>query len=182
MARIGLRSEIDVTPFVPAGMFEYGIVESARRTAFLMLPTTERWEAFDNGTLFGQRGELRWRKRRNGLFHLVLILDRGGWCGWKTEELTVPSDTEGLPQRIVLWGEPQAGAAEPEWYEPRIPRVIREYPKAWRNHRVAIGLAHYLLSVRVPVPCPSIQCGQEGEVQAEEQIVVVSRFCDVHGV
>lgn len=170
VARIGYRMEDSVTAYVPAGVFAHGILESAPRTRFVRLPVGERLEDFRSGTLFGTNGELRWRRRRNGRYHLVLIEEGGAGGagdGWKWEDLERVEEASEMAEQMLLWGEPQDGLAK--WYEPRIPRIIDEYPKELKGKRVAIGLRHYRLRVRVPVACPT-------EGMDEETVVTVSRF------
>jgi hypothetical protein len=100
-------------------------------------------EAYDYGILFGQCAELRWRLRRSGLFHTVLINDRGG-------DGTPLESVDGESQ-FVLWGERQDGNGKASWYEGRIPRIITEYPNL-RSKRVAVRLKAYWLKHMVPQP------------------------------
>ena len=123
--------------------FSYAIVESDMEVKLLTVAEPFQAEAYDSGVLFGQCAELRWRLRRSGLFHTVLIDDRGG-DGTPLESVAGES-------RFVLWGERQDGAGAPSWYEARIPRIITEYPNL-RGKRVAVQLKAYWLKHTVPQP------------------------------
>ena len=124
--------------------FRYAIVESAVEVRLLTVAGHFQAESYDAGILFGPSSELRWRRRRSGLFHTVLIDDRGG-------DGTPLESVDGDPE-FVLWGEPQGGAGEPSWYEARIPRIMTEYPRALWGKRVAVRLRGYWLEHRVPQP------------------------------
>src|ERR1039458_9617415 len=58
--------------------FRYAIVESA--VVVKLLTVAGPFQAEDDGAVvvFGDGAEVRWRRRRSGLFHTVLIDDRGG--------------------------------------------------------------------------------------------------------
>ena len=112
--------------------FRYAIVESAVEVRLLTVAGHFQAESYDAGILFGPSSELRWRRRRSGLFHTVLIDDRGGDG--------TPLESVGGDPEFVLWGEPQGGAGEPSWYEARIPRIITEYPRTLQGKRVAVRL------------------------------------------
>ena len=124
--------------------FCYAIVESAVEVKLLTVTEPFQAEGYDGGVLFGPCAELRWRRRRSGLFHTVLIDDRGG-------EGTSLESVDGEPE-FVLWGEPQGGVGEPSWYEARIPRVITEYPRKLQGKRVAVRLRGYWLEHLIPQP------------------------------
>jgi hypothetical protein len=124
--------------------FSYAVVESAVEVKLLTVTGPFQAEDYDVGVLFGPFVEFRWCRRRSGLFHTVLIDDRGG-------EGTPLECVEGDPE-FVLWGEPQGGADKPTWYEARIPRIITEYPPALRNKWVAAQLRGYWLKCEVPQP------------------------------
>jgi hypothetical protein len=134
-------------------------------------PDTVRAEAYDTGVLFGPEVEIRWRKRRNGRFHFVVIEDRetASWPeGSATAALRpVEAAEEGLPGQVLLWGEPHGGSESPEWYEPRIPKAFTCYPKDFAGSRVAVEMLHYRLEVMAPLP----------QGAAEERVIVVSRCC-----
>ena len=144
----------------PAGMdwsrFQCAILESAPSTKLVNHPNASVTpEAYDAGLAFGPEVELRWRKRRNGKFHITLIEDKPGahWPeGAETAPLMRAEAAERMPQRVILWGEPVAGALRPEWYEPRIPNTITAYPRELENHRVAVELLHYWLEVDARIP------------------------------
>jgi hypothetical protein len=138
--------------------FEYAIVESADCVRLLTLANEcPVPETYDSGILFGTEAELRWRRRRSGLFHVVLIRD-GATDGVELEAVG--------EQQFVLWGEPEAGSDPPAWYEPRIPRMITEYPSDLKGKRVAVSVKSYRLRVDVPQPCAE---------RREERIVTLLR-------
>lgn len=146
----------------PQGMdwrrFECGIVESATETRMIVAPGEDavRAEAYDAGILFGPETEMRWRKRRSGHIHFVVIEDRsaGDWpAGGNASALRpIEASEEGLPGQVLLWGEPRGGPGPAEWYEARIPHVIACYPPGLAGKRVAVQLTHYYLEVKAPIP------------------------------
>jgi len=158
---------------VPWERLTCAIVESASRTAMLGHPSSEavRAEAYEAGVLFGGNAEIRWRKLRNGRLRFVAIEDVEGrlWPdGSRAKELERLVGSEvGLPDKILLWGEPRPGRAKAAWYESRIPQVLTDYPAEFAGKRVAVEVAHYRLMVEVPVP----QAGKE------EQAVTITRYC-----
>jgi|SRR5580658_8649296 hypothetical protein len=123
--------------------FSYAIVESDMEVKLFTVAEHFQGEAYDAGILFGQSAELRWRRRRSGLFHTVLIDDRGG-------EGT-PLESVDDESQFMLWGERHGGASAPSWYEGRIPRIITEYPDL-PGKRVAVRLRTYWLRHMVPQP------------------------------
>ena len=131
--------------------FRYAIVESAVETGLREVSGPFAAEDFETGVLFGPEAELRWRRRRSGLWHAVTIDDRGG-AGTPLEEL-------GDAGRFVLWGKPEVGAKPPCWWETRIPRVIMEYPARLAGKRAAVRLKAYRVKQRAPQPEP------EGEIE-----------------
>jgi hypothetical protein len=136
--------------------FNYAIVESDGEVKLLTVTEPFQAEDYNAGILFGQSAELRWRRRRSGLFHTVLIDDRGG-------DGTSLESVDGESQ-FVLWGERQDGAGAPTWYEGRIPRVIKEYPDL-PGKRVAVKLRVYWLKHMVPQP------NGEPDVESEAQLL-----------
>ena len=152
--------------------FTCAILESAPETRMVVEPSpdTVRAEAYDAGVLFGPDAEIRWRKRRNGRFHFVVIEDRetATWPeGSATAALRLVQEAaeEGLPGQVLLWGEPHGSSELREWYEPRIPKVLTCYPRDFAGSRVAVEMRHYRLQVMVPLPR-----GSEEELE-----IVVSR-------
>jgi hypothetical protein len=124
--------------------YAYAIVESPSEVRLVQLAAEKVVpEEYDSGILFGREAELRWRRRRNGKFHTVLIHDHGE----AGETLQPAGDAQ-----FVLWGERQAGADPPAWYEPRIPKMITGYPEGLKGPRVAVALKLYKLEVQVPQP------------------------------
>jgi hypothetical protein len=74
------------------------------------------------GRLFGEKTELKWQKRQNGL-HIVIITDEPDIPSWVDD---YPCNLEPIPQTrsIYLWGE---HLKDKEWYEKQIPKIL-EYP------------------------------------------------------
>jgi hypothetical protein len=127
---------------VPWGEFEYGILESPAEVKFLAVQAREpegvQPETFSSGTLFGQKAELRWRHRRNGCFHLVMVHDGGltleGDAGVTLQPLEAAEDAV-IPSSVLLWKGQD---------EPRIPRTIT-YPGVPAGTRPKVRLRSYWL-------------------------------------
>lgn len=142
--RISSRpTEHALRPFVSWKEFDYGILESPWEVKFVALkgqpPDGFEPEAYHAGTLFGLDAELRWRRRRNGGFHLVLVHDRGDTLqNAESLPLTPAESHEGdvLPSKVLLWKPSE---------EPRIPRTI-EYPDVTGGNRPEIKVKHYWLA------------------------------------
>jgi len=165
----------DFLAALPWDLFEYGIVESPSKTNLLRnpRPSQVRPQDFPAGVFFGRQAELKWRRRRNGRFHLVLIGEEGVDALPDAEVVSlcpVQAADCGLPQRIYLWGQPHGALTAAQWYEARIPRLIVEYPPEFSGHRVAVHLAHYTMNITVSVPLPG---------DAESRTIVVSRSTDL---
>lgn len=112
---------------IPWNKFQYGILESPWDTRFVDLAAGVSGLTLDNydtGLLFGPDTELRWRRRRNGQFHLVFISDAGDpWPGASSEaELTK------IGEGAVLTNEAHTGSLK------------------------AVKLIQYRLDVEVPQP------------------------------
>lgn len=142
---------------VPWALFEYGIVESPWKTTLLQSYqfASINPELFASGLFFGKRAELRWKRRRSGKFHLVLIGEEGVAPLDPVAALLLKplkAESYGLPEQIFLWGEPHGSPAAAQWYEGRIPRLIQEYPKHFSGSRVLARLAHYIMEGSAPLP------------------------------
>lgn len=165
-------------------LFRWGIVESAWSTRFVEgTEPAEGWGAFDAGLMFGPDGEMRWRKMRTGDYRLVAIIDRAGGSTAKSGDGWTPADLNGLesemlPERVILWGEPQGN--QREWYEPRTPRIITEYPAGLSGKRVGIRLKHYVLRTSTPRPIGSEEPGV-AEVDPGSE-TTITRYVEVIGV
>ena len=138
--------------------FDCAVLESAPETRIVLLRDGEKVtpESYDSGVLFGADVEARWRRRRSGRIHVVVIED-GPTRGWPEGSIgadlrTVAAEEEGLPEQVLLWGEPRGGSGAAEWYESRIPDVLRQYPKQLAGQRVAVAMAHYRLETEAPLP------------------------------
>lgn len=142
-------SSIDCAKFcdlIPWKRFDFAILEAPWETTFLQVTgPLGNAESYESGLLFGATAELRWKRLRGGLFRLVCMDDEGCSLDGATsnQSLTPIPDAE----HIVLWGEPQTDISTPEWYEPRIPRVITEYPPSLIHKRVCVRIARYKLEV-----------------------------------
>jgi hypothetical protein len=141
--RISYRpDERTLRSLIPWAEFDYGIFESPWEIKFVSLegkaPDAFRPETYHTGTLFGQDAELRWRRRRNGCFHLVLLHDRGETLE-EADSMTLTSadihEEDVLPNKILLWK---------PMNEPRIPGTI-DYPGMKSGHRPEIHVKHYWL-------------------------------------
>ena len=98
------------------------------------------WGDFDQGVLFGQRAELRFRRRDDSTFHVVLVTDGGSppetWSN--VQELRA----EKKETQVVLWGEPDERAQG--WYEGRIPiKLPYAQPAKGAKNRVVIVVWRY---------------------------------------
>jgi hypothetical protein len=112
-------------------LYEWAFVEAPWETMLFNLrgdgPRPDVAQAV-SGVLFGPASELRWRKKRDGQFHCVLIRDDGAAAG-ECKRL------ERLGARtMMLWGQPDGEM----WWESRIPRAIVEYPKELSGKPVAM--------------------------------------------
>lgn len=119
--------------------FDHAICEGATRTDLLRYtPGKLAWNEYDKGILFGSESELRFRRRADGAFHLVLVTDLNpAPPGWQGLELR----TVRRRSRIVLWGEPDAVAGG--WFEGRIPVQLPYHFPVTRPGRVVISRRHY---------------------------------------
>jgi hypothetical protein len=123
------------------GQFSFAIGENVRCVEFF--DSWKAWE-YDDGVAFGDRSELRWKRRAGGAFHLVLIRDDGEKPGepWVSRDLVrLPPGT--APRRFYLWSEKDG----------RIPEAL-SYPALSRavlpGSQLAIRVQHY--EVELPVP------------------------------
>ena len=107
-------------------------------------PTDWPWINCDRGVAFGAVSEVRFRRRRDKRWHLVLVTDLDTspgepWRGWKE----LRRDLNG-GSRTILWGEPDAEAGV--WVEGRIPHTL---PYNFRTDvaksRVAAIIKRYVL-------------------------------------
>lgn len=132
-----LQGEDEVTRHVDWEQFECAILESPAKTCLVSRAEgqTLRLEDFRSGLLFGDQAELRFRRRRDGKYHLVYISDSGRRLEGSTPRELVG---ENGPERIFLWGE---ALGEDAWYEARIPGKL-SYPSA-PGWRVAVRVKHY---------------------------------------
>jgi hypothetical protein len=129
-------------PCVPWGGLQWAILESPTCTKVTAVSDLPHFapQDFPVGTAFGEHRELRWRKRRNGTFHLVMLGDDGATLDEKTAR-----PVERLHNEVIrLWGEPNGDA----WHEARIPREIGDYPAAFRRSLVGVEIVHYQLAAK----------------------------------
>ena len=124
-------------PAVNWSGLEWAILESAPLTRLVRVtdPLSFNPRKFPVGMAFGERRELRWRKRRGGLYHLVSIDEDGT----PLDEETARPLAELHRETIRLWGEARGDA----WHEARIPRRVDEYPKEFRGSAVGVEMVHY---------------------------------------
>ncbi len=154
-ARVNSGMDAEFSGSLEWGEFEYAIAECPWEVRFADVRQGQgsfRPEDYEAGVLFGRNAELRWRRMRNGKFRWVRYREGAA-------EGTEATDAAELNwRRMVLWGEPVEGSAEPEWWEPRIQRWIKEYPGAFGGKRVAVALKPYRIEAEVPRPG-----GEEGQ-------------------
>jgi hypothetical protein len=124
------------TALLPWADLQYAIVEAPWEVRFLALPAGPEFlpEGYPSGRLFGDLAEVRWRKRRNGLFHVVLIHDEGVALNGAKPEALQPGEPD--PSRFLLWKE--SG-------EPRIPKPI-QYPGGPYDRDLAVTVKRYRLA------------------------------------
>ncbi|MBZ5534280.1 MAG: hypothetical protein LAO20_22880 [Acidobacteriia bacterium] len=137
-----LISSDAVRQHVPWAEFEYAILESPSEVKFLALKGREpegcEPESFSTGTLFGDKAELRWRRRRTGRFHLVMVHDAGRALEGDEGLALQPAESAknaALPSTVLLWKAQD---------EPRIPKPI-VYPGLPDGSRPAVRLKSYWL-------------------------------------
>lgn len=96
-------------------------------------------DAWPEGRLFGDHGELRWETRPDGTLDLVLTSDRPG-DQQLPDGFEAPVQIEWLGnQALLLWGERRNGP----WSEGRIPHL--PYPGGWKGPYAAIRSRDYRL-------------------------------------
>ncbi len=160
MAWLVFRSAVNNPELALAGLrFDYAICEGAARTHLLAyVPGSVPWDEYEKGLLFGSDSELRFRRRPDRGFHLVLTTDLdpppSGWEG--------PQQLRRLERRsrIVLWGEPDGRAGG--WFEGRIPTELPYAFGTRQRGRVTITRQHYEL---VPAAAPARDAGEEPEIR-----------------
>jgi hypothetical protein len=112
--------------------YQFMILHNAGALCFDRYNDKITWADWEQGVLFGDKAELRFRRRRGGSYHLVLITDNatlpagfvsaGTAVALRAEE----GDTGAkVTETVYLWGE--WDAKEKAWIEGRIPRRLN-YP------------------------------------------------------
>ena len=114
-------------PYTDLGYFQYMILENAGAYRFAHFAAGENWASWDEGILYGEKAQLRWRKRRVGAFHLVVITQEpnlpSGFTLWGTAQPVSSNETSAA--RILLWGEWDDTLEA--WVEGRLPLKLH-YP------------------------------------------------------
>lgn len=128
--RIGVKAD-QLSQYFPTDLdWRYMLLQAPVDIRFTWYDAASHWAAWEQGVVFGEKAELRWRKRRGGLFHLVLTT---------SAELPAKFEKAGEAsvadiQSLYLWGErcftPDRKPSA-TWLEGRIPQIIsgvRGYP------------------------------------------------------
>lgn len=107
------------TPFSCMLLWQW---DAIRFTAF---DASHEFAAWDEGIVFGEHAQIRWRKQGRR-FHIVLLSDKGKAGDWE-DSFSVTRTREDTAS-VFLWGIKQTGAGTSgaEWYEPRIPHILTD--------------------------------------------------------
>ncbi len=113
---------------------QYMILQAPGDIRFCECDPNTDWAAWEQGVVFGEHVELRWRKRRGGRFHLVLVSQ-----GELPAEFEDAGEAHTVERKwVYLWGErlfTPDGKPKEAWIEGRIPQLIT----APRGYPVGIG-------------------------------------------
>ena len=134
---------------IPWSEFDYGMVESPAEVWFLNRSDLQAEASrYTHGVAFGLRAELRWLKRRGGLYHLVYISDDGKELPGAMRQSPLTPVRDAIPERLLLWSEEDG----------RIP-MAPEYPRGSgrRSGRMSVTLRHYEFQGRRIFRCVSLQ-------------------------
>ena len=140
------RIVTDIEAQISGVPLEYAILEGTCHAGLVrFVPGAIRWSDYDQGVLFGASDEVRFRRRGDSVFHLVLISDGEvpSGDGWELAQPLRPGRRNN--SHIVLWGEPDLKARG--WYEGRIPaKLPYPFPASKEKDRVLISVRHYRLA------------------------------------
>lgn len=158
-SRIGNFVAGDLQGHIDWGRYDWAFVESPWQTTLFDLrggapgenPQKEVARAV-RAVLFSAACEMRWLKKRDGKFHCVAIEDGEPSAGQSDAVLDWKPLSRLEDRRYVLWGEPDGET----WWESRIPREIREYPKELQGKRVCMVVREY----EFEPPSPAADGGQ----------------------
>ncbi len=146
-SRIGSFVAGDLHGHIDWGRYDWAFIESPWQTTLLDIrgaapgedPQKEITRAV-RAVLFGATCEMRWVKKRDRRFHCVAIEDGEQPSPGQPDAVLDWTPLSRLEdRRHILWGEPDGEA----WWESRIPREIREYPKELQGKRVCMVVREY---------------------------------------
>jgi len=140
--KVGYRRGVtpnDLAKAIPSDDFQWMILENAGEVKFSRFDRNIARDYWDEGVLFGEKTQLRFRRRRDGNYHLVLLTDTlpNDFTPWGQ---AVPSGHE--EQRFLLWGE--WDDTQKAWVEARLPKKFqpdKEYPLPPDNRKRGQRLA-----------------------------------------
>ena len=142
-------------PEIDWALYEHGILESPASVRFIKVDKRDFVAGeYSAGLLFGEQAEVRWRKRRDGMFHLVFIDEGEG------EPLI-----EERQSSVVLWGD---ATGDGIWSEGRIPGLLTEYPAEFSGKRLAIDTVQYRLEKDGEEPVFLFRCKKLASVERKE--------------
>jgi len=108
--------------------FQFMILESPGELEFAEFNSSTTWSDWQEGVLFGEGAQLRFRRRRGGNYHLVLITPNDLPPGFTLWGQATPVNSV---KRYLLWGEWDEDLKA--WMEGRLPRkIIYPYKQAKR--------------------------------------------------
>ena len=135
--------------------FQYMLLMQPGDAVFAAFDRKSSWADWEQGVVFGLAGELRWRRRRGGLFHLVSLSPN------LPLNFTDMGEVRRIGEAVVyLWGEricDSQGQPTNAWFEGRIPQIItgnRGYPLPVSGARppLRVALRVELLELTPPSP------------------------------
>ncbi|MDD3581428.1 MAG: hypothetical protein PHW74_10445 [Desulfobacca sp.] len=137
----------------------YMILQGPGDIRFTWFDPDTTWTDWEQGIIFGASAELRWRKRRGGLLHLVLITAGELPAGFNLigEAQRIQNDC----QQLYLWGErifDKDKKPTATWVEGRIPQIIsdpRGYPLNTEPHKPPCRVALQVEILELPRPAPT---------------------------
>jgi len=127
---IGVKSDDLASHFTSNTGWTYMLLQGPGDIWFTWFKSHTSWADWDQGVVFGKTAEMRWRKRRGGLFHLVLVTTEELPAGFKLVGTAKHIETKS----VYLWGErvfTPDDKPTATWVEGRIPQIIndpRGYP------------------------------------------------------
>lgn len=135
--------------------FQYMLLMQPGDVYFTAFDPSISWADWEQGVVLGSAGELRWRRRRGGLFHLVSLSPN------LPPNFTDMGEVHRTGEAAVyLWGErifDSQRRPTDAWFEGRIPQIItgnRGYPLPVSGAQppLRVALKVELLELTIPLP------------------------------